>query len=310
MRVVIIDPDNSVIALIKSATNSIHICKLQFVSVEPCLHTLCFLRLPGNPVVSMSGMEWIPTSKPQDRTGSQTSRGRPFPFRSYRAGTIGLTLNYGTLGGGDCQYAMYVSVGALLSVAHSGVSHVPWADWGPAGTRILPLGNGIPPTPAGPFWITSYAPFVVRDYDTLRARYIKKKKKSMSSVPSPSLGPPSTKLFGEHWVEGQVKTQLPFRKFVAGGLFFKRVLQVVADREWVVVISRTVRCSMLLHERNRPCVPIGKGAKNFYYRVPCGLDRGRGGCFYRRRVCGGCVRAYHAMSPLLRTSPRNFWAPP
>ncbi len=190
--------------------------------------------------------EWIPTSKPQDRTGSQTSRRRPFPFRSYRAGNIVLTLNYSTQNKGIWQYAMFVSVGALLSIAHShsGVRHVPWADWGPTATRILPLGNGILPRPAGPFWITSYEPLVVRDYDSLRARYIKKKKSSIPSMPS--LGPPSTKLFGEHWVEGQVKTHLPFREFVAGGLCFKRVVQVVADREWVVVISRTVRCSILL----------------------------------------------------------------
>jgi len=255
LRVLVIDPDKSLIALIKSAnsaTNSIRICKLQFVSADPFLNTLCYLGLPGSPFVPMSGVEWVPTSKPQDRTGSQTSRGRLFPFHSYRAGTIGLILSY-IFRAGVRQYSMFVSVEALLSVAHSGVRHVPWADWGPAGTRILPLGNGILPTPAGPFWITSYAPLVVRDYDSLRARYIKKEKKSMSSIPSmPSLGPPSTKLFGKHWVEGQVKTHLPFRKFVAGGLFFKRVLQVVADREWVVVISRTVRCSILLHAREKP----------------------------------------------------------
>ncbi|KAH9161564.1 hypothetical protein EDB89DRAFT_715732 [Lactarius sanguifluus] len=249
MRVVVIDPVNNLIALIKSFTNTIYICKLQFGSADPCLHSLCFLRLPGNPVVSMSGVEWIPTSKRQDRTGSQSSRGRPFPFRSYRAGTIGLTLSYRT-GDGARQYSMFVSIGALLSAAHSGVRHVPWADWGPAGTRILPLGNDILPRPAGPFWITNYAPLVVRDYDSLRARYVKKKKTSESSIsgPSmPSLGPPSTRLLGEHWIDGEVETHLPFRKFVAGDLPLKRVVQVVADREWVVVISRTVCCSMLIH---------------------------------------------------------------
>lgn len=249
LMVVVIDPDNSLIALIKSATNSIEICKLQFVSGRPCLDTLCFLRLPAfkytDPIsVSMSGMEWIQTSKRQERTGSQASRGRPFPFRPYRAGTIGLILTYETRDKGVQQYAMFVSVGALLSVAHSGVRHVPWADWGPAGTRVLGLGNGILPVPAGPFWITSYAPLVVRDYDSLRARYMKKEKKSMSmsSTPGPSrpsLGLHSTRLSGEHWEEGKVETHLPFRKFVADGLVLKRVVQVVADREWVVVVSRT-----------------------------------------------------------------------
>ncbi|KAH8979046.1 hypothetical protein EDB86DRAFT_2988864 [Lactarius hatsudake] len=242
LKVVVIDPDNSLIALIKSvksATNTIRICKLKFASGDAGLDTLCYLRLPGSPFVPMSGMEWIPTSKRQDKIGFEKSRGRLFPFRSYRAGTIWLVLSYRTRDGGVRQYSMFVSIGALLSVAHSGVHAVPWANWGPACTRILPL-NSIFPQPAGPFWITSYAPLVVCDYDTLRARYIKKKKKStrMSSVPSmPSLGPPSTKLFGEHWTKGEVKTHLPFRKFVASGVSLQRVVQVVADREWVVVIS-------------------------------------------------------------------------
>ncbi|KAI9444498.1 hypothetical protein H4582DRAFT_821559 [Lactarius indigo] len=228
MKVVVIDPVNSLIALIKSATNTIQICRIQFESADPRLHSLCFLRLPGKPVVSVSGMEWIPTSKPQDRTGSQlefeSSRGRlgPFPFHPHRAGTIGLTLSYKTRDG-PRQYSMFVSIGALLSAvqsaAQSGVRHVPWVDWGPTGTRILPLGNGILPIPAGPLWITNYAPLVVRDYDSLRARYIKKKKKktTKSSTPSgTSLELPSTKLFGEHWIDGEVTTHLPFRKIRGG----------------------------------------------------------------------------------------------
>ncbi|KAH9059095.1 hypothetical protein EDB87DRAFT_829001 [Lactarius vividus] len=254
LRVVVIDPDNSLIALIKSTTNSIHICEIQFESADPCLHTLCFLRLPGDPVVSLSGMEWIPTSKRQNRTGSQSSRGRPFPFRSRRASTIGLSLSYRTRDGGVCRYSMFASVRALLSVAHSGFRLVPWADWGPTCTRILPL-RGIFPKPAGPFWITSYAPLVVRDYDSLRARHIKKKKKTMSSIPSAhSLGQTTTQLFGEHWVGGKVKTYLPFREFVAGSLSITPVAQVVADREWIVVISRM------------------KGEQNFYNGVSCRLD--------------------------------------
>ncbi|KAI9444499.1 hypothetical protein H4582DRAFT_821619 [Lactarius indigo] len=253
LRVVVIDPDNSLIALIQCATNTIEICRLRFVFQQPCLHSLCFLRLPifeyTNPTsVFTSGVEWIPTSKPQERTESQTSRRRPFPFRPYRASTIGLVLGFRTRDKGVCQCAMFISVGPLLSAVQSavqsGVRHVPWVDWGPAGTRILPLGNGILPRPAGPFWITGYAPLVVRDYDSLRVRYIKKRTKKTSLIPSkPSLGPgpPSTKLLGEHWIEGQVTTHLPFRKIVAGDISLKRVVQVVADREWIIVISRTRR---------------------------------------------------------------------
>ncbi|KAH8982308.1 hypothetical protein EDB86DRAFT_2971167 [Lactarius hatsudake] len=131
LRVVIIDPDDSLIALIQCATNCIELCKLQFVYRQPCLHSLCFLMLPifksTNPTsVFTSGVEWIPTSKRQDRTGSQTSRGRPFPFRSHRAGTIGLVFSFRTRDKGVSQYAMFISVEALLSAVQSGVRDVPW----------------------------------------------------------------------------------------------------------------------------------------------------------------------------------------
>jgi hypothetical protein len=144
---------------------------------------------------------------------------------------------------------MFVSVEALLSAVHSGVSHVPWADWGPAGTRVFPFYAGIVRS-AGPFWITSYAPLVVCDYNYLRARYMKKTKESMPQVsPNPglSLGPLSTKLFGEEWEGGEINTHLPFREFVAAGLSLGRVVQVVADREWFVVLSNEVRSFIHIH---------------------------------------------------------------
>ncbi|KAF8268714.1 hypothetical protein EI94DRAFT_1120556 [Lactarius quietus] len=250
LEVVVIDPDNSLIALMRSATNSIHIYELQSVSAQPRLHNLCILRFPGSvytnsPSVFMDTTEWIPTSKLQDRMGSQASRGRAFPFRSYRAGSIGLLLNFEALNNGDKWYEMFVSVEALLSVVHSGVSHVRWADWGPTSTRIFPLGEDIT-RPAGPFWITSNAPLVIRDYNCLRAQHMKMTNNSMPSNqpnPGPYLGPPSTKLFGKHWQGGEISTHLPFREFVAGGLSLTSVDQVVADREWFVVISDVVRTS-------------------------------------------------------------------
>ena len=242
LKALVIDPDDSLIALLDGAKNCIHICKLQFVSETPCLQTVCSLRLPGitsrdHPSVSMGSMEWIPTSKPQDRIESQASRRRPFPFRSYRAGTIGIVLRF------THQYAMFViSVDALLSVVRPQMGHVPWDDWGPTSTRILPLGTNILqslPRPAGPFWITSYEPMVVHDYNSFSARYIKPKEQSTTS-PYP-LGSPTTEMFGEHWEGGSIKTHLPFREFATGDLIFKNVVHVVADREWVVVTSRTVR---------------------------------------------------------------------
>ena len=101
LMVMAIDPENNLIALIKPAMNRIEICEVQFISALPCLHTKCFLKLPDsknpNPIsIIMSSIEWIPTSKPQDRTESQTDRRRPFPFRSNRPGTVALILDYKT----------------------------------------------------------------------------------------------------------------------------------------------------------------------------------------------------------------------
>ena len=246
----VIDPDDGLIALLQSSSNNIHICKLQFESAHPRLQTLCSLRLPflhSEPTFEfMSNMEWIPTSKLR---GSQTSRRRPFPFRSYRKRTIGIII-FG-------WYSMFVSVDALLFVLHSGARHVRWDDWGPDATHILSLGRGVLPTPAGPFWITGYAPLIFHDYNSHRTRYTKMKtdRQSTSSTTSrhprlpsrPSRLRPSIDLFGE-----RVKINLPYRTFTAGGLLSRRVEQVVADREWVVAMSRPVRCSTLLHAREKP----------------------------------------------------------
>ena len=255
--IVVIDPDDGLIALLQNASNNIHICKLQFESAYPRLQTLCSLRLPSflysKPTFEfMSNMEWIPTSKLR---GSQTSRRRPFPFRSYRKSTIGIILR-------SCPhlsswYSMFVSVDALLSVLHSGARHVPWDDWGPAATHILSLRRGVLPTPAGSFWITSYRPLEFHDYHSHRTRYMKMKTDRQSTslttsrpprLPSrPSRLLPSIDMYGQ-----RVETNLPYRTFTAGGLLSRHVKQVVADREWVVAISRPVRCSILLHTREKP----------------------------------------------------------
>ena len=248
--IVVIDPDDGLIALLQNASNNIHICKLQFESAHPRLQTLCSLRLPGflysSPTFEfMSNMEWIPTSKLR---GSQTSWRRPFTFRSYRKSIIGIILRFSPQP--FSWYSMFVSVDAVLSVLHSGARHVPWDDWGPAASHILSLRRGALPTPAGPFWITSYAPLVFHDYDIHRTRYMNTKtdRQSTSSTTSRlSRLPPSIHLFGQ-----RVKINLPYRTFTADGLLSRHVERVVADREWVVAMSRPVRCSMLLHAREKP----------------------------------------------------------
>ncbi|KAH9041290.1 hypothetical protein EDB85DRAFT_1469861 [Lactarius pseudohatsudake] len=151
MRIVIIDPVNNLIALIKSFSNTIYICRLQFGSADPCLHSLCFLRLPGNP------------SRVHERCGVDTD------FEASRSNGIPISLGGDhfpsaptelvLLGSpsvtepetGTRQYSMFVSIGALLSAAHSGVRHVPWADWGPAGTAHSPSWKWHSATAGWPF---------------------------------------------------------------------------------------------------------------------------------------------------------------
>ena len=243
----VIDPDDGLITLLQSASNNLHICKLQFESTHPRLQTLCSLRLPSFLYTSltfefMNNREWIRTSKLR---GSQTSRRRPFPFRSCRKSTIGIFLHFGSPL--YCRYSMIVNVDALLSVLHSGARHVSWDDWGPASTRILPLRRGILRTPAGPFWISSYSPLVVHDYNFHRARYIKMKTDRLLTsltIFKPSFLPTLIDLFGQRV---KIETHLPYRKFTADGLLSRQVVRVVADREWVVTISRPVRFSCSFH---------------------------------------------------------------
>ena len=206
----------------------------------------------------MNNREWIRTSKLR---GSQTSRRRPFPFRSYRKSTIGIFLHFGSPL--FCRYSMIVNVDALLSVLHSGARHVSWDDWGPASTRILPLRRGILRTPAGPFWISSYTPLVVHDYNFHRARYIKMKTDRQSTsltIFKPSFLPTLIDLFGQRV---KIETYLPYRTFRADGLLSRQVVRVVADREWVVTISRSVRFSCSFHAGEKPILcATGNRAQN------------------------------------------------
>jgi hypothetical protein len=138
------------------------------------------------------------------------------------------------------EYAVLFSVTALLSVVHSGVRKVSWEKWGPLSTRVFPYPRAIKPTPAGPFWITSFSPLIVRDYDPLRAMHVR----SVEDDPSLPSGLPVfalTKVVSEYWVSGQVETRLPYREFASKDIDILNAAEIVGDREWVVVISATVR---------------------------------------------------------------------
>ena len=275
----LVDIDGDLMMLANCTKNSLEICKLELTSQEPRLHTICFLELPAlEPyvfvVVSRVDKEWVPTSPHGARSQQQQQpppRKRVVPFRSSKVGTIGLLVEHEMRSASvrvlpSCW--MTVSVAALLSAiagarccpspsdanpgegdaagngdAAAGVRTLFWPEWGPAATRVLLSSHGGRlPKPAGPFWIASFSPLVIRDYDLLRMQSTPAATEEGDKSPSRSLfGPPvfkSTEVPGEHWVEGKVETHLPYRDLVARELY---CVGVVADREWIIRISVRVR---------------------------------------------------------------------
>lgn len=263
----LVDIDDNLIMLANCTKNSLEICRLEVVTPQDArLHTVCFLELPAlEPyafvVVSTVNKEWISTARQHGGARPQRARKRVVPFRSSRVGTIGLLVEHEMRTASVRELPscwMTVSVAALLSTVHhsdvaagcgGGVRSVPWAEWGPAATRILLNAHGGRlPKPAGPFWITGPSPLVIRDYDVLRTRYTRP---AAEETPSSLFGPPvfkSTEVLGEHWVAGKVETRLPYRDLVAKNFDY---IGVVADREWIIGISVRVRdsaCSYLKRE--------------------------------------------------------------
>lgn len=251
-RVVILG--NNFIVLVNCWATCLEICRLELTSQDPRLQTVCFLEFPALElyafvIVSTVSKEWIPTS--EHGVQSQLTRKRVVPFRSSKVDTIGLLLQYEPCTPSVRERPgcwMTVSVASLLSTIQPGTSDIPtipWADWGPAATRISLYKWGkwgsILPRPAGPFWIIDFSPLVVRDYDPLRARRARSIAEDTS--PSPSKPPvfSSDKVLGQHWVAGEVETRLPFRDIVDKHSRFERYIGFVADREWIIEISARVR---------------------------------------------------------------------
>jgi hypothetical protein len=191
----------------------------------------------------MAIREWVPTKRHHSQ--SQSSRGRLVPFYSCQFGTIGLRFNYRTYlkaTGEPFTCTMIISIPAILSAVRSNVRNVAWMDWGPSGTHILKTAH---PNPAGPLWITSSSPLVVRDYDLLRTRWVQSSMGNTSSSSSELLVLSSAEVIGEHWQGGKVETHLPYRNVAASHLDLQHFPRVMADREWIIGVESTVCWSRL-----------------------------------------------------------------
>jgi hypothetical protein len=190
-------------------------------------------------MLSWSTEEWVPTSK--NYAQSRSSRASNAPFYSSTVGTIALFLDYRLLGK-ECRvhsYTLIIDVEALLYAIRTGARNVRWADWGPSNTH---LSKPIRLHPAGPSWITSLSPPVLRQYYPRRTRYIQ----SMLDVSSSSRAGPqvfsSTEVSDELWDECSIETKLPYRDVVVNDLNLGpkgHFQQIFADREWVIRIAMT-----------------------------------------------------------------------
>jgi len=223
--------NSSLVALINEVEHSLEICKLETPTPGPYLQTLCFFDLPPlAPVAPLSVStilkEWVPTSK--HHAQSRSSRGCHLPFYSPTVGTIALRLVYGI--GIYRSYALIISIPALLSAIPAGVRNVPWVDWGPSGTHIFKITTL---TPAGPFWITSLVPLEVRRYDLRRTQYIRSTAEDMSSL-SCLLNSDTTEE-----VLNNFRTHMSYRdaRVSASDKDLCRSADIVADREWVIVVK-------------------------------------------------------------------------
>jgi hypothetical protein len=248
--------NSSLIALMKDGENSLEVCRLEIASPGPRLQTLCFLELP--PLVSNSSVtfdqastEWVPTSK--DYARSRSSRGHHLPFYSSTVRTIGLLLDYWKMlhtKPHSSLYAMIISVPSLLSSIRTDVRNVPWVDWGPSGMHIS-IFNRTKLRAAGPFWITHISPLTVHQYDPWRALYTQSMAGHGTSWLTPALISTSTESFGYHWkaVEFKIKTYLRYRQVKTLRVAFQPgpYTNIVADREWIIEITRVSVCGFCLY---------------------------------------------------------------
>lgn len=248
-----------VLALMKKSDSMgrLEICKLEVHPTQSRLKTVCYLELPpsmSGAFVTLSDVltEWVPTSK--DYARSRSSRGRHIPFYSSTVRTIALLLDYrpsSETSQRPYKCMMMISVEALLSAIRSGVRNVPWVDWGPSGTHLL---EGNPLRPAGPFWVVSLSPLVVRQYDLRCTRYTHCE--SMARARMSSKAKPQVfslrGAFGKRRDEYKIETSLPYRDLVANDPSFCRISQITADREWVVRVAHVGVRRFLSTHPNHP----------------------------------------------------------
>lgn len=226
--------NSSLVALIDGAEHRLEICKLEIPTLGPYLQTLCFFDLPplvrsvASLFVSGIHKEYVPTSR--HHAQSRSSRGCHLPFYSHTIGTIALRLQFALGMTVYHSYALIISVPALLSAIPTGVRNMPWVDWAPSSADMFKI---MTLKPAGPFWITSLLPLEVRRYDLRHTQSIQSTAEDTSPI-QPPLGPGTIE-----GVWNSLKTHISYRdiRVPAGDRDIYRYADIVADREWVIVVK-------------------------------------------------------------------------
>ena len=232
--------NSSLVLLIEDAENRIEVCKLE-LGPGPQLQTLCFLELPplapgAVHYTPCPHKAWVPTSK--SYTWTRSSRGYHLPFYTSRIGTIVIDFQYRLQMGRLYRYALMISVAALVASIPADVRNVPWEDWGPSSTHFFEMATERL-TPVGPFWFmecSSVPSLVLRQYDIQHTRYTRFMAGDRSLL---QLRPPivdSTNIF-----QYDIKTHLSYRDVMMQNKDLCGSSYILADREWVIAISNSVR---------------------------------------------------------------------
>jgi hypothetical protein len=234
---IVVSINSSLVLLIEDTENRLEVCKLE-LGPGPQLQTLCFLELPPlapGAVHYMLGprKDWVPTSK--SYTWTRSSRGYHLPFYTSRIGTIVIDFQYRLQLGQLYQYALMISVEALIASIPTDVRNVPWEDWGPSSTHFFKMATKRL-TSVGPFWITECPSLVLRQYDIQHTRYTQFMAGDQSLLqPRPPIVD-STNIF-----QYDIKTHLSYRDVTMQNKDLCGSSYIIADREWVIAISNSVR---------------------------------------------------------------------
>ena len=182
---------------------------------------------------SINTLELDTGSSPGYQRSSQT------PSSQYLTGNRSCTWLSHTLTGTFlhphmlCKYvSLHSSLWSTLASAgccgETGLSH----------DMYLPLSCGVRPVAADLFWITKFSPLSAWDYDALQAVHVR----SAEDNPSPTIQ--ASSVYSDKGLANtgcRVKLRCTHPRDIYP-------IQIVGDREWVVVISATVRwfCAPIL----------------------------------------------------------------